>query len=549
MSRGPTIVAATFVVTFALVAAIALGILRKPHANALLSTAAMPSASAIVPTQGRGHVVHLKTWGLACKDCHAVETGSFKRPSPERCQGCHQSRHLSLHQGPAAPSEAKDCTACHSFLPRAGDEKDPWNCIRCHAEDQGDKAAVIVHRNEYCGRCHRPHDEPGTIVAATTSKVCVGCHAVGGIAYKKHTPPPRRPCLECHKPHQNAPRGSEQCLGCHSQKEPLIPSSAIFRGGHENCEFCHSTHAEKARVKKLCRECHSTQHVVGMERVPQHGVCLSCHNQHNVLGGPGNACPRCHTAQPHRNQSIDVSRGCVACHNVHGADKAVLTTVAAGADCSGCHKIASSNSAFHSSKLVCSNCHQQHGSNPLGPRAVKACTQCHANKAELVALNAGHTNCRQCHVNQHKPLPILAGGCPNCHGAEAQSMPKGHASQNCVGCHEPHSGSKPLCTKCHESKAKAIHGNLPTGCQTCHRPHGPKGQASPPQCTTCHQPASLPSLHKVPQHASACRACHVVPHLPPRSDRATCTSCHTDRKDHNVDAAFCTGCHNFRGAR
>jgi predicted CXXCH cytochrome family protein len=519
--------------------------LRARSPAFVLSTIPMPAASGHVPSvlQGRGHALHVTSVGLACKDCHGIESDTFHRPGPEKCQGCHTRQHLTLHQSPAAPSEAKDCTACHSFLPRAGDDRDPWNCMRCHGQDQAGAAAVVVHRREECGQCHRPHGEP-----ATSPKDCNGCH--DGVRAKKHDPPPTRPCLDCHQAlHQGAPKGSEACLGCHAQKQPRVPATAIFPGGHERCVSCHTTHEEKAGLRRACRECHAQEHVVGMERVPQHADCLSCHNQHNVLAGPSLACARCHEGQPHKDRSIDISRGCVACHNVHGSKRAVLTTTASGDDCAGCHTIAPTNGAFHSPKVVCASCHAEHGSNPKGPLVVKQCPTCHANKAEQVALNQGHADCRKCHVDKHRPLPIVAGGCAGCHAAEAQAMPKGHAEKNCIGCHDAHSGAKPSCGTCHQRETKATHGNLATGCETCHRPHGPKGVGSPPRCTSCHEPAKLPALHQVPQHAAACRACHVAPHDPPRADRVTCTSsCHTDRREHQPRATGCTGCHNFGGA-
>lgn len=536
--------ALTALLGMALAVAVVLAIVRVERPAFVLSDAPMPAASAHVPNvlEGRGHALHVKGAGLVCKDCHALETNTFVRPGPDKCRSCHTLKHLALHQSPTAPSEAKDCTACHGFLPRPGDDRDPWNCMRCHDRDQPSAAAVVVHRREDCGQCHRPHEEP-----ATAPRDCNTCH--DGVRAKKHDPPPSKPCLDCHQAlHQSAPKGGEACLGCHGQKQPLIPATAIFAGGHERCDSCHTTHEEKAGLKRACRDCHSQQHVVGMERVPQHANCLSCHDQHNVLGGPGLACAKCHADQPHKDASIDVSRGCTSCHNVHGSEKAVLTTAASGDDCAGCHTIASSNSAFHSPKVVCSSCHAEHGSNPKGPLEVKSCGTCHANKVALVALNQGHADCRKCHVDKHRPLPILAGGCASCHGAEAQSMPAGHAKENCVGCHEPHGGAKPACATCHQKESKAIHGNLATGCETCHRPHGPKGVASPPACTSCHAPASLPSLHQVPQHVAACRACHVAPHDPPRDDRATCTSsCHTDRREHQPGATGCKGCHNFGG--
>jgi hypothetical protein len=49
----------------------------------------------------------------------------------------------------------------------------------------------------------------------------------------------------------------------------------------------------------------------------------------------------------------------------------------------------------------------------------------------------------------------------------------------------------------------------------------------------------------VSQHAP-CATCHRSHETAPRSDRATCLSCHRDRVQHEPAAATCAGCHPFR---
>jgi predicted CXXCH cytochrome family protein len=516
--------------------------LRTPsHPIVLAATSPESTGHIPTPTNGLAHKVHLAAGqNIVCKDCHEIRAEGFVKPTPDRCRTCHGDRQVGIHASTIAKEKgANDCTTCHAFVSRPMDDKDPWACMRCHSEPQGDKIAISVHAKEDCGTCHEPHRAPATIATD-----CRSCH--DNKRAKMHPlKNEAQACVDCHKPHRKAPRGGDACTGCHFEKKPIVPETAIFTGGHQ-CTSCHTSHEHGASIGTSCKQCHAKQHVIGMEKNPMHADCRSCHDQHNVMGAPGNRCVRCH-AEPHQKigKTIDVSRGCTSCHDVHGKEGRTLTPAGGGTDCASCHgKIAATNRSFHDGKAECASCHATHGSNPLGPRKIVPCAQCHEKKTELVAMNTGHAECRNCHV-PHAPLPPKTA-CIGCHNAEGQTAPQGH--QKCTGCHDPHSGQKPACTNgCHQDKRTSIHGTIDGGCQKCHRPHGPKGIASPPACTSCHAANKLPALHTVPQHAN-CRSCHTTPHQPPPADRAACTgSCHTDRRNHIPGATRCTGCHDFRG--
>jgi hypothetical protein len=531
--------------------------LRMPRAFVLLGGAAPVESGRIAgATSGRGHQLHLNASpALVCADCHDLEVNGFTKPSPERCKTCHEARGgahkkltVPIHASANAKAKGADnCITCHSFVPKPGDDKDPWNCLSCHKEKQGDKAAISVHAKEQCGTCHRPHDDKPT--QAADCKTChdgtrAAIHPLKDVklpATAEHPAMRGQPdCNDCHKPHEKAPRGADACTGCHFENKPVVPETAIFSGGHK-CTGCHTSHEKGASVGTACITCHKGQRVVGMDKVPQHANCQSCHNKHNVMGGPEKACTTCHTG-PHKGNNVDVSRGCTSCHSVHGPE--ALIAQGNPSDCATCHKIAQNDRSFHDGKTQCASCHATHGSNPLGPKLIAPCAQCHEKKTEMVS--AGHANCKNCHT-PHNPLPPKAA-CTSCHAPEAQTVPRGHAQ--CTTCHDPHSGQKPGCTTgCHQDKKQAIHAKVDGSCQTCHRPHGPKGVASPPACVTCHQAQKLPALHSVPQHQQNCKSCHTQPHLPAQADRVTCTTCHADRKEHEKGATRCTGCHDFRGAK
>jgi hypothetical protein len=133
--------------------------------------------------------------------------------------------------------------------------------------------------------------------------------------------------------------------------------------------------------------------------------------------------------------------------------------------------------------------------------------------------------------------------CATCHATENRTAPAGHKA--CASCHVPHTGARKVeCASCHLAEKKGRHGDLDGGCQTCHRPHGPGGKASPPTCLTCHQRAKLPGLHAVGKH-DRCSACHDQHETAARSDRANCSTCHQNLANHEPDAKSCKGCHPF----
>ncbi|HUH04446.1 MAG TPA: hypothetical protein VML75_20765, partial [Kofleriaceae bacterium] len=103
------------------------------------------------------------------------------------------------------------------------------------------------------------------------------------------------------------------------------------------------------------------------------------------------------------------------------------------------------------------------------------------------------------------------------------------------------------CTSCHKDKPSMPHGQVPGGCASCHRAHGPGGKAQPPACLTCHRRPDLPGMHAVKEH-DACASCHDT-HRVKTLTRQTCLSCHTDMTQHELGATTCVGCHPFGGDR
>jgi hypothetical protein len=90
-----------------------------------------------------------------------------------------------------------------------------------------------------------------------------------------------------------------------------------------------------------------------------------------------------------------------------------------------------------------------------------------------------------------------------------------------------------------------LHGQIPGGCESCHRAHGPGGRAQAPTCKTCHEQRKLPGMHAVKEH-DACAQCHDT-HTKRVLTRDSCLSCHTDMQKHEPGATTCIGCHPFGG--
>lgn len=478
-----------------------------------------------------GHRAHVERAKIACGSCHDFERDGFKNPGTGVCARCHAKEVSFAHRG-GPGAEATSCLSCHAFAP---DRPEP-KCIDCHARGQDGAAAIVQHAAADCARCHRVHDSPSTAVAE-----CTGCHEERAAEHERHAG--SNGCRDCHRVHEPAAAALQACPTCHAQ--PAGPRPA----GHESCVGCHAPHSFVAGGSNACLRCHGNKPTLAAAFVPAHGMCTSCHAPH-APGEAATSCIGCHDDVRVEHGSRDA---CVTCHTPHGENPNVPATACtrchtrlpapeAAADARGMAFVPTSDTSAHAGGTACVTCHIPHEFLPESPQV--ACTRCHARETSLVATRAGHQNCSDCHGALVAHAPAKAPACGTCHRAEQASAPIGHAT--CVGCHDPHAGQPtPACASCHRNEASGAHESIQGGCETCHRPHGPQGPASPPLCTSCHARSSLPALHAASGHAE-CTKCHVTPHAPARDDRATCTGCHSDRRDHQPQAAVCRGCHVFR---
>lgn len=402
-----------------------------------------------------------------------------------------------------------------------------------------------------CSSCHLPHT-----AAKDAADNCQNCHVTNAakapeLAWLAKQAPKVRPsgpgvaghkaCTVCHLPHEAYKEAVKPCVGCHEPKKAVTQIK-----GHAECKGCHTPHAP-LEAPSACATCHKNHPALAATKVAQHDKCSSCHDVHTPTASPANACEKCHD-KIHPNHPVALAKGgksaCVGCHTPHPSASNQIVRA-----CSSCHQnIATSDTKVHAT-ASCGTCHKKHEGFKLTGLGAAFCKTCHSGQSAKV--NKGHAECKSCHGGPHNPVRQIV--CGKCHDAEANTAPKGHSS--CATCHEPHSGSfvvgqgktgTAFCVTCHSNKPATPHGSIPTGCASCHRPHGPKGPASVPACLSCHSMDKLTGLHKAKTHAANCTGCHGG-HSKPSADRVTCTSkCHTNMKGHQPDATGCKGCHNFK---
>lgn len=534
------------------------------------------------------HVFAANAQAAACTSCHV---GGMKG-------GPKDEHGLSLA---AHKTERATCTSCHSLHGKARTRVDARaECTSCHAvrvvhgrllagaSDAGvtDASAVAFASGSASGGDAGPRalalrdvlpDAGHSATAGATVAMCTTCHAPHtvvtscGSCHAPKTAKPHEACVTCHVPHLATKADTRSCESCHGGKKPSL--------GHTACTSCHTPHAA-TRASSTCASCHAGVSALASTVVKEHAACTSCHEPHARPGAtpvPASAaCAKCHADVHPSHPNVGDTKGqatqgssCIGCHAPHPKAPRQLASA-----CSSCHKGAADDRAFHvaanananTKHVECKECHKPHAfvlgnaSGTVGTLGPALCAQCHAKAA--AGVRKDHAACASCHGAAHSPNP--KPGCQSCHSAETSTAPRGHS--NCTSCHDAHSGSLAkvtrgapaapgaggaggagTCATCHAAKSNALHGQLAgAGCATCHRPHGPKGVASPPTCVSCHAPAKLPGLHAVGAHAANCASCHTT-HAPPHADRATCTTgCHQKRRAHQPEAAVCTGCHVFR---
>lgn len=256
--------------------------------------------------KGLGHEQHGRgVANIGCGDCHEMGAEKVKTPGTKQCKRCHEETTVAIHPRAPAGSPAVECVTCHAFLvPDGGVAHDRWSCLRCHDQPQGKVAAIVVHANERCADCHRPHTRP-----SASPRECLSCHRDREKAPKHaiHARANARPCNDCHKPHQPAKSLVAQCAACHRSQRERGPHKSISGG----CSACHRANGGKTPRSLGCDRCHESQKLPSLHRVAEHRQCLACHGAHSL---PQSSRPTCLSCHENRVGHHPEAALCSTCH-------------------------------------------------------------------------------------------------------------------------------------------------------------------------------------------------------------------------------------------
>lgn len=386
------------------------------------------------------------------------------------------------------------CVRCHQVTARLHASTLTPSCLDCHAFRRNGATpwgcarchANTTHGDAPCAECHEPHQWPGT-----SHRACTDCHA-----NKQTSHAGLRGCRDCHSIHEgekvplahpeanHPPMGAAAvCERCHAAQHGAIHvDDRALTTGHPSCTSCHLPHSASGFAARACTDCHRDKPVLA----PDKHTCAGCHDPHD--GGAARPCTSCHEEiVAHPNATKSPLGSCVGCHPPHEIAMAVT--------CESCH-----HQPTHAT-AACLACHTPHGPKPA--RTTALCAKCHATQTASTA-GTGHARCEACHPG-------------DLHGTQPKP---------------------PVCATCHAQETASHH----TACAQCHQPHAPKTQTI---CTSCHARTKLAGMHQTAQHGD-CARCHHAHEVRPSDDRATCTSCHRDRVDHEPTAVRCATCHPFR---
>ncbi len=341
---------------------------------------------------------------------------------------------------------------------------DTPQCLECHAEKAKGKSVHSAIQMG-CKTCHEIRINRDItrikLTTATTSGLCLGCHAdkkAADIKGKVHSPAVRD-CVKCHDPHASDNKNqllkpvsgdtkeANLCLTCHNVGMDIPKGGSRHAALDMGCDTCHVTHKTGEPGKREF-DFHLTKDAPAL--------CLDCHDPKDEA-----------IVKAHQNQPF-AAADCLTCHDPHQSALPKLMAKFthapfAGGQCDTCHAPAKDG------KVVLTQAD-----------AKSLCVACHADKAEQI---------EKAKV-QH---PGAMGECTDCHnphGGRSPGFPKPDAVNVCLGCHTE---------QAEQHKKKFRHQPAFTqGCTTCHEPHGNDNQnllrvASPNKlCLECHGPDRKP---------------------------------------------------------
>jgi cytochrome b subunit of formate dehydrogenase len=353
---------------------------------------------------------------------------------------------------------------------------------------------------------------------------------------------------------QTAGPTSEDCLGCHADKElkkqvggksvSLFADEKLLKAsvhGRLGCTSCHTGIAEVPHPDKLppvsCRQCHAKaaavfdQSIHGRKDGPQLD-CQSCHGSHDV-GRTANLgttpCQACHQPTVEAYQQ-----------SVHG--RAAARGVTEAARCTDCH------GGAHQLRA------QADADSPTSRiRMAETCGRCHADRALV----------------ERRQIPIPQAYQLYQKSVHGRAVAAGKPAATCNSCHESHD-----LRRANDPKSSIYRENVPTTCGQCHAQeakayresiHGAamlRGATKSPVCTDCHGEHSITAVQdpnspvSVAKVTKTCVSCHDAEGITekyglPRGRMASyADSFHgLAARGGNMVAANCASCHGFHDVR
>jgi hypothetical protein len=523
-----------------------------------------------------------------CSGCHnttdwssnALPAGHMPNPGNQACSVCHTAIGSTLasyatlagisvlHTGITS-----GCQACHGS---------PSGALTFYNNNDNPKAAAglspahIPYSNGVdCVSCHAVNYVSGGFGPATAMSAakhafvpttCDTCHEAGlsfypGAALNLQGRPPT---------HVSAPNPASQATGdcslCHNTTTwttpTTLPNGHMPIPGTQTCSVCHTgtltanptSYAQLAGIAVLhtgissgCAQCHggataltfynnNDNPLAAAALSPPHipaftgEDCSACHAANYATGGfgpmnmtqathagVGNTCNGCHEA------GLNFYMG-AASPKLQGRPTDHTGTMAAPADCSGCHTTAGWGSntlpAGHMpnpSNQVCNTCHTAAPTN-------------YATMASIAVLHTGIAGgCAQCHGvtqltfynNNDNPkaavlapahIPILSGtDCGACHAANY--VTGGFGPMNMT--QATHASVTTTCTTCHEAGSSFYMGAANPGLQGRPADHTQGQMVAPNDCSLCHTTANwnsntLPAGHMPNPGNQTCTVCHTA---------------------------------------
>ncbi len=386
-------------------------------------------------------------WGMV-GEAPELSAADFALKAGQGCvsSGCHPT--MGKDQYVHGPVATGNCVFCHKQATPGRHAFTPITdvaslCYACHDKLQ---LGPVVHqpvKEGNCTGCHSPHQSGNKFqLRGGGQELCFKCHPRSIINGKvKHGPVAVGDCSACHAHHSGqfpkllAGKGSDSCYGCHKDKQAEFATRphihAPMKGG---CVQCHNPHSS------------DYQYTLIGERTK--GVCFSCHKdkQKEIA------------AVTVKHGGLELSTGCLACHNPHTSFFPKQLAMAPMDLCLSCHdrqyshgeqKTANMKELFATNRNThgpikekdCSGCHNTHGSNffrilrayypPLfyakyDPQNYQLCFNCHNDTLvkepttmTLTGFRNGDQNLHYVHVNKSPK----GRTCRACHDAHATNNP------------------------------------------------------------------------------------------------------------------------------